>query len=66
MSFRYSSLAALAAALVAPIAAWQILGVDSVAPIAVMSLLLFWRHRENIRKLLAGTESRIGKKAATP
>ncbi|HEX8963863.1 MAG TPA: glycerol-3-phosphate 1-O-acyltransferase PlsY [Rhodocyclaceae bacterium] len=60
--FRYSSLAALAAAAVAPLAGWQLLGGDMAAIISPMSLLLFWRHRENIRKLLSGTESRIGKK----
>lgn len=62
--FRYSSLAALAAAAVAPVAAWPLLGAPMSAVLTVMSLLLFWRHRENIRKLLSGTESRIGKKAA--
>jgi glycerol-3-phosphate acyltransferase PlsY len=62
--FRYSSLAALAAAAVAPLAAWPLLGGEMAAIIAPMSLMLFWRHRENIRKLVAGTESRIGKKAA--
>ncbi|MDD5250060.1 MAG: glycerol-3-phosphate 1-O-acyltransferase PlsY [Rhodocyclaceae bacterium] len=60
--FRYSSLAALAAAAVAPFAAWGIVGGEVAVAVAVMSVLLFWRHRENIRKLLAGTESRIGKK----
>jgi glycerol-3-phosphate acyltransferase PlsY len=44
------------------LAAWPLLGGDMAAVISLMSLLLFWRHRENIRKLLAGTESRIGKK----
>jgi glycerol-3-phosphate acyltransferase PlsY len=29
----------------------------------VMAALLAWRHRENIRRLLAGTESRLGSKA---
>ncbi|MGE5467454.1 MAG: glycerol-3-phosphate 1-O-acyltransferase PlsY [Ignavibacteria bacterium] len=62
--FRYSSLAALAAAAVAPIAAWPLLGADMAATISPMSVLLFWRHRENIRRLVAGTESRIGKKPA--
>ena len=31
-----------------------------------MSLLLIWRHEGNIRKLLAGTESKLGQKAASP
>ncbi len=60
--FRYSSLAALAAAAVAPFAAWGIVGGEVAAAVAVMSALLIWRHQENIRKLLAGTESRIGSK----
>ncbi len=66
---RRSSLAALVAAAVAPFAAWWLSGrADSalpmpmVLPIAAMSLLLVWRHQENIKRLLAGTESRIGKK----
>jgi acyl phosphate:glycerol-3-phosphate acyltransferase len=33
-------------------------------PIAAMGLLLVWRHEGNIRKLLAGTESKLGQKAA--
>jgi glycerol-3-phosphate acyltransferase PlsY len=58
---RYSSLAALAAAVEAPIAAWFLIGrAEAVIPIAAMSALLFWRHRSNIRRLLAGTESRMG------
>jgi glycerol-3-phosphate acyltransferase PlsY len=64
--FRYSSLAALAAAAVAPIAAWGLVGGERAMVVGVMSLLLFWRHRENIRKLLAGTEGRIGKKKSAP
>jgi glycerol-3-phosphate acyltransferase PlsY len=62
--FRYSSLASLVAAVFAPF--WQMLTVG-FGPIAlaliVMSLLLVWRHSGNIRKLVAGTESRIGQKA---
>jgi glycerol-3-phosphate acyltransferase PlsY len=58
---RYSSLAALAAAVEAPIAAWFLIGrAEAVIPIAAMSGLLIWRHRSNIRRLLAGTESRMG------
>lgn len=64
---RYSSLAAIVAAAFAPF--FQMLGWGAspvLLPIAVMSLLLVWRHEGNIRKLLAGTESRIGQKAAPP
>lgn len=62
--FRYSSLAALSASLAAPvIQAWMMgPGVLTVA-VAVMSVLLIWRHAPNIRKLLAGQESKIGQKA---
>ena len=62
---RYSSLAALLAAVCAPFFAWWLSGPDAViVPIAIMSGLLIWRHRQNIAKLAAGTESRIGKKKA--
>ena len=63
--FRYSSLASIVAALFAPFYQLLIWGASAAAlPITVMSLLLVWRHEGNIRKLLAGTESRIGQKAA--
>ena len=63
--FRYSSLAALAAAAFAPFYQVLIWEADAYAlAIAAMSLLLVWRHRGNIEKLLAGTESKLGQKAA--
>ena len=58
--FRYSSLAALAATAVAPVAAWRIVGGEIAGAVGIVSLLLFWRHKDNIRRLLAGTESKIG------
>lgn len=65
--FRYSSLAALVAAALAPIyhAFFGDLSVITLA-IAAMSLLLIWRHRANIEKLMAGKESRLGDKSAKP
>ena len=63
--FRFSSLASLVAAAFAPF--WELLtnGPGPIAlAVAVMGLLLVWRHAGNIRKLLAGKESRIGQKAA--
>ena len=64
--FRYSSLASIVSALFAPFYQLLIWGPDTlVLAIALMSLLLVWRHEANIRKLLAGTESRLGQKAAT-
>ncbi|MCB1996490.1 MAG: glycerol-3-phosphate 1-O-acyltransferase PlsY [Burkholderiaceae bacterium] len=62
--FRYSSLASIVAALFAPFYQLLIWGVTpALACIVPMSLLLVWRHEGNIRKLLAGTESRLGQKA---
>ncbi len=62
---RYSSLASLAAAAFAPFYQLLIWDADGYAlAIVVMSLLLVWRHEGNIRKLIAGTESKLGKKAA--
>ena len=63
---RYSSLAAIVAAAFAPM--YQLLiweaGPTALALI-IMGLLLVWRHQANIKKLLAGTESKLGAKAAT-
>ena len=62
---RYSSLASIVAAAFAPFYQLLIWGVEPVLlAIVPMSLLLIWRHEANIRKLLAGTESRLGQKAA--
>jgi acyl phosphate:glycerol-3-phosphate acyltransferase len=62
---RYSSLAALCAAAFAPFATALVLGLDATfAAVLVMSALLVWRHKENIARLVAGTESRIGAKKA--
>ena len=62
--FRYSSLASIVAAAFAPFYQLLIWGFDTAFLAVVgMSLLLIWRHEPNIRKLLAGKESRIGQKA---
>ena len=67
---RYVSLASMVAAVFAPAfyllgdgVAWQA-SMPEVVSLAVMALLLVWRHRENIQRLLAGTESALGKKKA--
>jgi glycerol-3-phosphate acyltransferase PlsY len=63
MVSRLSSLAALLAAVSAPIFAMALaLPSEYVLTVVGISLLLFWRHRGNIKNLLAGKESRIGKK----
>jgi glycerol-3-phosphate acyltransferase PlsY len=67
--FRYSSLAALTASLAAPLIQLLASGPSSVTVgVAIMSALLIWRHAANIRKLMAGQESKLGQKApaATP
>ena len=62
---RYSSLGALTAALFAPVAVYFLLGAGPLlAAACVMCALLAWRHEGNIRKLVQGTESRIGEKKA--
>ena len=59
---RYSSLSALVASFVTPIFLWWF-GHPALASLfAVLTLLLFYMHRENIRRLQAGTEGRIGAK----
>ncbi len=59
---RISSVGALSAALLAPLVmAWLEGSPALTATTAAISLMLFWRHRSNIRNLLAGTERRIGR-----
>lgn len=59
--FRYSSLAALAAALAAPGLCYLFFGLHPfTAAVGAVALLLVARHRSNIRNLLSGTENRIG------
>ncbi len=63
---RYSSLGALVAALVSPIAAWFLLANFATATAATLiSLVLIIRHRTNIANLLAGTEGRVGAKKSS-
>jgi glycerol-3-phosphate acyltransferase PlsY len=61
--FRYSSLAALVAAVFAPFFQVFLFGPSRISlAVVAMSALLIWRHRGNISKLLNGQESRIGDK----
>ena len=59
---RYSSLSALVAAFVTPIFLWWFGQLALASLFVVLTLLLFYTHRENIRRLQAGTEGRIGAK----
>ena len=64
-AFRYSSLAALAAAVFAPFYYGLLFGIDPILfAVAAMSMLLLFRHSANISNLMAGKESRIGSKSA--
>ncbi len=63
--FRYSSLAALTAATLAPlIVLWLLPDPWLLVMSLIIAALLFWRHRENITRLLAGTESKIKLKSS--
>jgi acyl phosphate:glycerol-3-phosphate acyltransferase len=59
---RYSSLAALVASVVTPLFLWWFGHAALASLFAVLTLLLFYMHRENIKRLQTGTEGRIGEK----
>jgi len=65
--FRYVSLASIVASIFAAFFSWfiKLSGATTLA-IAVMAALLIWRHRDNIKRLIAGSESKLGRKKATP
>jgi glycerol-3-phosphate acyltransferase PlsY len=66
-AFRYSSLAALVAAVFAPFYYGLLFGADEkLFAVIAMSLLLIYRHAGNIANLMAGKESRLGSKAKAP
>jgi glycerol-3-phosphate acyltransferase PlsY len=60
--FRYSSLSALTACVVVPIALYFMGRTDLAILFAVLSVIVFIKHRANIARLLAGTEGKIGAK----
>jgi glycerol-3-phosphate acyltransferase PlsY len=62
LATRYSSVGGLAAAVAAPVTAAALGKPHSAIALAVMAVILFWKHRDNIARLRAGTESRIGQK----
>jgi acyl phosphate:glycerol-3-phosphate acyltransferase len=59
---RYSSLSALVASVVTPIFLWWVDHAALAALFVLLTLLLFYMHRENIKRLRAGTEGKIGQK----
>lgn len=65
LTFRYASLASLMAALCVPLGTLALgYPVESVAATAVAAAIVFYRHRDNIGRLLAGTERRLGARRA--
>jgi len=60
--FRFSSLAALIAMALAPVFAWFIAGPHTAILALALAVLGFWRHSANIRRLISGTEPKIGAK----
>lgn len=68
VAFRYVSLGSVAVAASFPLLAWAIHEyTDSLQLIlmALVSLLVIWRHRQNIGRIAAGTESKLGRKSRT-
>jgi glycerol-3-phosphate acyltransferase PlsY len=58
---RYSSLSAITVSVLAPVYVWWFAREPAlILATGVMALMLLWRHRSNIQKLLAGTETKIG------
>lgn len=56
---RYSSLASIIAALLAPFLVWYSLDIYYAVPVFIMSLILLWRHQANIDRLRNGIESKL-------
>jgi acyl phosphate:glycerol-3-phosphate acyltransferase len=61
--WRYSSLSALVASVISPLALFTFGHGQEALALALMSALLWWKHRENISRLLTGAETRIGQKS---
>ena len=64
-SFRYSSLATLLSIVVAAIAAWFLTDARVAMLLTLLALLVWTRHHQNIARLLAGTEPKIGQRSKT-
>jgi len=62
-TWRYSSLSALIGSAATPLVLGAFGRFDAAAVFALLAALLWWKHRENIARLRAGTESRIGQKS---
>ncbi|MBT8414309.1 MAG: glycerol-3-phosphate 1-O-acyltransferase PlsY [Boseongicola sp.] len=60
--FRVSSLGGIMAPALTPIAAYLLGHADKTAVLAAMAVFVWWRHRENITRILKGTEPKVGQK----
>jgi len=64
---RYSSLSALVATALAPLYTWYFLKAPAyIIAVVVIAVMLYWRHRSNIRNLMTGKENKIGHKPDAP
>ena len=63
---RYSSLSALLASAATPLVLWALGEAEMAAMAVLLAALLWWRHAQNISRLLAGTEGKIGKGSDPP
>ncbi|AWN42416.1 glycerol-3-phosphate 1-O-acyltransferase PlsY [Methylobacterium durans] len=61
-ALRYSSLSALVASAATPFVLWALGEPRAALLFLVLAALLWWKHAPNIRRLMAGTEGRIGQK----
>lgn len=60
--FRYSSLASICTVIFIPVVAWFLLDKVCVIPLLLISLLILFRHKDNIVRIIQGKESKIGKR----
>ncbi len=64
-TFKYSSLASISSVIASPLIAWKVFGNEQVAYMAIgLAVLSVIRHKDNIRRLIKGEESKIGQKKA--
>jgi glycerol-3-phosphate acyltransferase PlsY len=64
--FRYVSLGSVVAAALLPILAWglhEYVDLRELLLLLATSLLIIWKHRQNLRRIAAGTEPKLGVKA---
>lgn len=60
--FRYSSLAAILSFIFLPIYIWTLSDRSYIIPLCLLSVIILFMHRENIKRLISGQESKIGAK----